>query len=65
MDCVIGTETEEISPSKENATFLSHMPIKLIDIDTFVLTEIQERLLIMIYMLWEYLKLIRGQKGSF
>ena len=55
VDCLIGGEIEEISPSKENATFHSDMSIKLIDIDTVVLTEIQERLLIMIHILWEYL----------
>ena len=32
VDCLIGGEIEEISPSKENATFHSVMSIKLIDI---------------------------------
>ena len=55
VDFLIGGEIEEISPSKENATFHSDMSIKLIDIDTVVLTEIQERHFIMIHTLWEYL----------
>ena len=40
VDCLIRGKIEEISPSKENATFHSVMSIKLIDIDTDVLVEI-------------------------